>query len=132
MRRDPGVLLEDVERAGTAVVGFIEGMAPAAYMADDYAQSAVERKFQIIGEALNRLARTDPAVARRIPRLRDVVDFRNLLVHGYDSVDPELVWKYARDDLPKLLGTVRELLAELTPNDPEPEPDPYTSRDPEL
>jgi len=42
----------------------------------------VERKFEIIGESLNQLAKQDPASASRIPRIEEIVAFRNLLIHG--------------------------------------------------
>jgi uncharacterized protein with HEPN domain len=50
-------------------------------------RSAVERQFEIIGEALSQLAKIDPAVAARIPDLRRIVGFRNVLIHGYDRMD---------------------------------------------
>ena len=50
------------------------------YVGDARTQAAVERKFEIIGEALNRLHLTCPEIADRIPALREVVGFRNLLI----------------------------------------------------
>ena len=76
-------------------------------------QAAVERKFEIIGDALNRLRRDHPEFARKIPQLRQIVDFRNLLIHGYDQVIPERVWSYTRHDLPELHLVVQALLSEL-------------------
>ena len=78
-------------------------------------QAAVERKFEIIGEALNRLRRDHSEFARKIPQLRQIVDFRNLLIHGYDQVIPERVWSYTRHDLPELHLVVQALLSELSP-----------------
>ena len=49
--------------------------------------------------------------------MREVVDFRNLLIHGYAAVIPDRVWDYAQNDLPELHRIVRELLAELGPLD---------------
>ena len=86
MRPDPRVLLTDIDRAGADIEHFIEGMDVGAY-ADN---ALVERKFEIIGEALNRLQQTRPDLAERIPRhRRRIIDFRNLLIHGYTSVMPE-------------------------------------------
>jgi uncharacterized protein with HEPN domain len=58
-------------------------MDSAAYAANEMAQAAVERKFEIIGEALNQLAKLDDAFAARIPDLPQIVGFRNQLIHGY-------------------------------------------------
>ena len=77
------------------------------------AQAAVERKFEIIGEALNQLAKLDGAMAARIPDLPQVVAFRNQLIHGYASVKVSTVWNIAQSSLPQLLNDVQELLEEL-------------------
>ena len=117
MRLDPRVLLEDIDQAGSDLERFIENMDNADYVADVQTQAAVERKFEIIGEAINRLNKTHPELAERIPRLRQIIDFRNLLIHGYKHVKPDRVWDYAKNDLPQLRRTVRELLTELGPLD---------------
>jgi uncharacterized protein with HEPN domain len=51
--------------------------------------SAVERKFEILGEALGRLARIDPALAARIPEASHIVAFSQFLIHGYAMVEHE-------------------------------------------
>ena len=86
-----------------------------AYVGDALTQAAVERKFEIVGEALNRLHKAHPELAERIPRRRRIIDFRNLLIHGYASVMPERVWDYAENHLPELRQVVQALLAELDP-----------------
>ena len=115
MHRDPRVLLADVARAGADIQSFTEGMDRATYLRDGMTQAAVERKFEIIGEALNRLHHAHPELAERIVDLRRIIDFRNLLAHGYHRVAPENVWDYALNDLPDLLRIVKALLAELGP-----------------
>ena len=63
-------------------------------------RSAVERQFEIIDEALNQPRRNDPAPAVRIPERGRIVGFRNLLIHGYDEIDSEDVWRIVEVDLP--------------------------------
>ena len=113
MRPDPRVLLSDVDSAAMDIVRFTEGMNRETYVGDARTQAAVERKFEIIGEALNRLHQTCPEIAERIPPLREVVGFRNLLIHGYAVVIPERVWDYAQNDLPGLHRIVQSLLTEM-------------------
>ena len=115
MHSDPRVLLADIDRAGADIARFTEGMDGDAYAGDALTQAAVERKFEIVGEALNRLHQSHPELAERIPRLRRTIDFRNLLIHGYASVRPERVWDYAENHLPELRRIVQALLAELGP-----------------
>ena len=115
MHPDPRIFLADVDSAATDIEHFTDGMDRAAYVGDVRTQAAVERKFEIIGEALNRLHQTFPEIAERIPSLREVVGFRNLLIHGYAVVIPDRVWEYAQNDLPELRRNVRALLAKMDP-----------------
>jgi uncharacterized protein with HEPN domain len=74
--------------------------------------SGVERKFEIIGEALNRIGRDEPSILDKIREYRNIVSFRNILVHGYDSIDNRIVWGIVKDDLGNLLADVQRLIAQ--------------------
>lgn len=113
MQRDPRAFLWDVRESAVAIQSFTAGMDVAAYLANDMAQSAVERKFEIIGEALNQLAKLDAPLAARIADLPQIVAFRNQLIHGYATVNARTVWNVMQNALPPLLGTVQVLLDEL-------------------
>lgn len=82
MRRDPRSFLWDARAAADAIVGFTHGRSFDEYLSDLMLRSAVERQFEIIGEALSQRRRTDPALAGRIPELLPVIGFRNALLHG--------------------------------------------------
>jgi uncharacterized protein with HEPN domain len=92
---------------------FVSKVDAETYEASELVHSAVERKFEIIGEALSLLAKADPDLAARISGFRQVIAFRNLLIHGYASVDHGRVWSTIKDDLPKLMDVVGKLLEEL-------------------
>ena len=79
-------------------------------------QAGVERKFEIIGEALNQLAKLDAPLAARVPELSQIVAFRNQLIHGYATVKAQTVWNVAHTSLPALLVCVSKLLEELGEN----------------
>lgn len=113
VRRDPRVLLLDIDRAAEKIAGYIEGMDFATYATSAGVQDQLERNFITIGEALNRLSLVSPELSERIPNAKDIIGFRHKLVHGYDHIDAEIVWSAAVDDLPVLRRTVRSLLAEL-------------------
>lgn len=113
MRHDSRVLLTDIDQAGADIELFTEGMDVDAFASNSMVQSAVERKFEIIGEALNRLHQSDPDLAERIPGMREIIDFRNLLAHGYEHVASRRVWTYANNHLQQLRSVVQALLAEL-------------------
>lgn len=113
MQRDPRAFLWDVCEAALAIRTFTAGMNSSAYLVNDMAQSAVERKFEIIGEALNQLGKLSPALAARIPELPQIVAFRNQLIHGYATVNPGTVWNVTQNALPPLILVVQALLFEL-------------------
>jgi len=113
MQRDPRAFLWDVRESATAIQSFVAGMDATSYAASEMAQSAVERKFEIIGEALSQLAKLDAALADRIPDLPQIVAFRNQLIHGYATVNHGTVWNVVQTSLPSLLARVRSLLQEL-------------------
>jgi len=64
----------------------------------------------VLGEAARRALDEDPPLRTRLPDLAYAVGLRNRLVHGYDSVDDEIVFDTARSDLPGLVRDLGELL----------------------
>jgi len=106
MRRDVATILRDAITAGEQIIEMLDGVDEPAFLADRKTQLATERSFEIIGEALSRLSRDFPDVASRIPESRRVVDFRNVLAHGYDVIDARVVYRLARTRLPKLLAAI--------------------------
>ncbi len=75
-------------------------------------RAAVERQFEIIGEALAQLARLDENLVARISEHRRIIAFRNILIHGYADVDDRLVWDVVQTKLPVLRREVEKLLVE--------------------
>jgi uncharacterized protein with HEPN domain len=110
MHADSAAVLWDALHAGRLVQRFVGGSTFDAYDSDDLMRSAVERQLGIVGEALNKLARVDPVMASAIAELPRLVGFRNVLVHGYATVDNRLVWRIVEDHLPALLDRLEELL----------------------
>ncbi len=80
------------------------------YKNDRAFRSAVERELQIIGEAINQLDNVSPETASQISEHRNIIGFRNVLVHGYDSLNPETVWNVIETKLDTLLEQSRALL----------------------
>ncbi|QFY41713.1 DUF86 domain-containing protein [Candidatus Methylospira mobilis] len=110
MERDPRAYLWDVREAAEAILEFVVDKTFDDYISDRMLSSAVERQFEIIGEALNQLCKIDPQWADRIPDVPQIVAFRNLLIHGYAAVNDLTVWRTIQESLPELHSTVTELL----------------------
>ncbi len=117
MERDPRAYLWDVQQAADAIEQFIVGLDAAGYAQNALVRAAVERQFEIIGEALNQLSKVSPELARQVPNVREIIGFRNVLIHGYAAVDDARVWQIAQTSLPGLHKAVSTLLAELGPPD---------------
>jgi uncharacterized protein with HEPN domain len=105
-------LLEDVRDAAAFIGEVMQDRSLAQYSADRLLRQAVERNFEIIGEAVKRLAQADPITAASISQYPQIIAFRNVLIHGYDLVDHALVWSTVQTQLPALLQDVETLLAQ--------------------
>lgn len=73
-------------------------------------RSAVERKAEIMGEAMNRIKKADPTI--EIPNARDIIDTRNRIIHAYDNVRPEFLWGLVVRHIPELKKDIERILAE--------------------
>ena len=102
--------LWDARRAAERIARFTAGRDYDAYLSDEMLRSAVERQFEIVGEAFAGLRRVDPGLAAGIPDLPRIVAFRNVLIHGYATVDDRLVWGVVEANLPGLLGLLTRML----------------------
>lgn len=69
---------------------------------------AVERNIEIIGEAMNRILKADSTIS--ITNARQIVDTRNYIIHGYDTLVPDILWSIVINHLPSLKQEVGELL----------------------
>lgn len=110
MRLELAKYLYDMQHAAASLAAFIQGRTWSDYESNAMLRAAVERQFEIIGEALAQLAKRDPDMAARISEYQRVIAFRNVLIHGYAEVDDRLVWDLSQTRLPKLRQQVDELL----------------------
>ena len=104
--------LLDAFNACRAIRQFTAGKDFTAYTADSMLKAAVERKFEILGEALSRAEESDPGLAAKLPEIRRIVGMRNRIIHGYDSVDDEIVWDTVESKISPLFEDLSALLRE--------------------
>ena len=107
MRPESRKLIWDAHEAAARILEFTREKSFEQYSADELLSSAVERQIEIIGEALNRLSRVDPAIAGEIPDLPRIVAMRNVLIHGYATVDHRLVWDVVTSKVAELATQLR-------------------------
>lgn len=113
MAHRPEKLLSDIVTAGSAIQAFTSGRSRDDYEVDLMLRSAVERQFEVLGEALRRLEILDSSLAVQISEHRRIIDFRNIIAHGYDGLDNDVVWQAVVEKLPVLLEQARALLSQF-------------------
>lgn len=106
--RDKGRLL-DIIQAADYVISFAEGFSLEELMADKLRYFAVVKNVEIIGEASYMLSSEFKEAHSDIP-WKDIVSMRHVLVHGYATVLPELLWQTALEDVPRLKRQIEAIL----------------------
>lgn len=103
--------LYDIQQAIDLIDAFCAGKSFADYQQDAMLRSAVERQFEIVGEAISKLAQLSPDVAAKLTEYRRIIAFRNILIHAYATIDDRIVWGVLEGKLPQLRTEVHDLLA---------------------
>ena len=109
MKHEVYVWLEDIKKSISEINDFLPvSLDYLEFEKDLKTRRAVERNIEIIGEALNRILKENPGIT--ISDSRKIVDTRNRIIHGYDSVTADILWLIIQKSLPILLQEVNELL----------------------
>ena len=87
----------------------LQGLTLEQYVANENLRLATERRIEIIGEAASRISTSFKEAHREIP-WRLIVDQRNVLIHAYDEIAHERIWRLAADDIPRLIEQLAALL----------------------
>jgi len=111
MQLESKKLLYDISQAAEKITRFIKNKKWLDYCSDELLKSAVERQFEIIGEALNKLSKIDNFTVNKIDDYQQIISFRNILIHGYADIDDRLVWSIVETKLPKLVEQLESLSA---------------------
>lgn len=112
METDDKKFFYDIAQAANDVRSFTANLSFVDYEKNRLIKAAVERKFEIIGEALNRLYKIAPEKAESIRNHKKIISFRNILIHGYDMVSDPIVWDIIQNSLPELIEDVENFLSE--------------------
>lgn len=111
--RRPDVYIDLALIALRKVPAFMGTRSLKDYQLDTMCQSAIERQLEIAGDALGQLRKLNPVLFARVPEGQKVVAFRNVLAHGYASLDHDEVYRVATNDAPALLQALEGLLKEF-------------------
>lgn len=113
MKRD-NAYLEDILHAASAIQRFVHGVNKEEFIANEEKYEAVNRKFEIIGEAARHLS---PEARSQFPDIpwQLATAMRNILIHDYDEVNLNVVWATAQKDIPTLIQKLETYLATQPP-----------------
>ena len=109
MPRDVQAIRHDLLTALQEIGAFVEGKSLAELQSDRPLQLVLEREFEILGESFYRLRNAHPELFETIPGAHRIIGMRNIIAHGYDSVDYEILWDAATRDLALLAKAVESL-----------------------
>ncbi|MAT54035.1 MAG: antitoxin [Saprospirales bacterium] len=108
MHEEINVWLEDIDRAIQEINSFLpQPLNFHDFKKDLKTKRAIERNIEIIGEAMSRILKIHPNI--EISHSRKIVDTRNRIIHGYDSVSDDIIWLIAIRYLPVLKEEVKSL-----------------------
>jgi uncharacterized protein with HEPN domain len=108
MVRDEAVLL-DIVRAAKLALEFRQDMDKSSFFDDLKTQSAILHQLMVMGEGVKRLSPDFRVQHPEVPWAL-IAGMRDKLIHGYDMVDLELVWRTVDNDVPALLSLIEPLL----------------------
>lgn len=109
--------LEHILEAAERATEYVSGIPDAnAFESNGIAQDAVVRCIEIVGEAASKILKADPAFVSRHPEVpwQQMSAMRNRVIHNYFDIDYEVVWRTAREDLPKLCVQIKALMQTLS------------------
>lgn len=110
-QRNVAVFLFDIVECCEDIEGYLAGSMKESFLEDTKTQDAVVRRLEIIGEAVRRLPLPLREKYTDVP-WREVSGMRDVLIHGYFSINVERVWETAQNDVPKLKEQVEKILKE--------------------
>ena len=110
MPRKPETFLQDMLNAARGVQKAVAGRSFEEFAAEQAFRWAVERGCEIIGEALTQLRKIDAPTAESLKDWKDIIGFRNVIVHGYAVLDAAQTWKIAIEDIPKIIAELESML----------------------
>jgi uncharacterized protein with HEPN domain len=115
MRLEAAKLLEDIRVASSDALEMAAGKTYKQFVADKQLRYAIERCFEIAGEALSQLNKIEPTLAQQITDWRAIIGFRHVLIHGYSAVHHDKTWDIIVSELPTLLQEVTSMLRSGSP-----------------
>jgi len=110
MHREKSQSVLDALNACQTIREFTQGQTFEAYLESKLLRSGVERQFEVLGEAFNRIDLIDPLFRDNVPEMGAVIGMRNRIIHGYDAVDDSIIWDAVQRHVPRLIAVLEKLI----------------------
>lgn len=110
MKLETAKRLHDATQACAELQEITADRTKEEFLTERLRKLAVWKLIEVVGEALRQAELTDSSLTERIPDLRLIVDTRNRITHGYDSINFSLLWDIVQDEIPSLHVTLETLL----------------------
>ena len=111
--KEPIFFLQDIQNSVTKIFKYTTNIDYQEFVSNDMVKDAVERNFEIIGEAVKNLSEDFRNKYPNIP-FKQIAGMRDKLIHDYFGVDYEIVWKTIKDKLPEFNSDIKKLITDLT------------------
>ena len=111
--KEPIFFLQDIQNSLTKIFKYTTNIDYQEFVSNDMIKDAVERNFEIIGEAVKNLSEDFRNKYPNIP-FKQIAGMRDKLIHDYFGVDYEIVWKTIKDKLPEFNSDIEKLITDLT------------------
>lgn len=102
--------LFDIKQSIEEIETYLKDKTYEDFVQGSIIQSAVERKFEIIGEALNRIKKINESVLDNITDAYKIIGLRNIIIHGYDILDSKIIWDAIQFNTPRLKKEIENLI----------------------
>lgn len=109
MQPETRVSLHDTYRAAQLIQRAVTDISRQDFLDQWEKQAAIERQFIIIGKAMVRIRNHEPCVLADVRQVREIIQFRNLLVHRYDGADHETIFELSHGPLDRLIEDITPL-----------------------
>jgi len=105
--------VRDLVAAGRRAMSYVNEMSLNQFLADERTRYAVRMCIAVIGEAANRATTLDPSLKEEFPEFEAEAAYamRIIVTHGYFKVDNEIMWRTAKDSVPKIVDEAEKMLA---------------------
>jgi uncharacterized protein with HEPN domain len=112
-QRSREAYLWDIADSCRAILEYVHDSDLPDFKQNRMLRRAVERELSIVGEAVSQATRHFPELEEPIGSARQIVGFRNRIIHEYAEVDTEIVWAIVQNEVPRLLEKAESLLEEI-------------------